>query len=125
MAALTGPIVGRDVELVELDEMLGALASGASACVAIEGEPGIGKSRLLSELGHRAEQKECLVVTGVAAEFERDLPCGVWVDALDAHVASRAADLRTEWPADVGLELGAILPSLRPSRFDRRESLAD
>ena len=55
MAALTGPIIGREVELGELDELLGALKGGASACVAIEGEPGIGKTRLLSELGRRAE----------------------------------------------------------------------
>jgi predicted ATPase len=76
-AAPASPIVGRDVELAELDAMLSALASGASTCVAIEGEPGIGKTRLLSELGHRAEANGCLVVTGAAAAFERDLPFGV------------------------------------------------
>jgi signal transduction histidine kinase len=125
MAAQAGPIVGRDIELGELDELLGALASGASACVAIEGEPGIGKTRLLSELGHRAQENGCLVVTGAAAEFERDLPFGVWADALDAYVASQPLDLRADWPPDVVLELGEILPSLRPSRFGRRESVAD
>src|SRR5215208_4030153 len=111
MAALSGPIVGRDVELGELDEMLGALASGASACVAIQGEPGIGKTRLLSELGHRAEEHGCLMVTGAAAEFERDLPFGVWADALDAYVASQALELPAEWPPEIVLELGEILPS--------------
>jgi signal transduction histidine kinase/tetratricopeptide (TPR) repeat protein len=125
MATATGPIVGRDVELAALDEVLGALPGGASACVAIEGEPGIGKTRLLAELGRRAQARDCQVVAGAAAEFERDLPFGVWTDALDAHVASRALDLRAEWPADVVLELGAILPSLRPSRFERSESVAD
>ncbi len=125
MAALTGPLVGREVELAELDDLLGALTSGAPACVAIEGEPGIGKTRLLSELGLRAEAKGCLVLTGAAAEFERDLPFGVWADALDAFVASQAADLRSRWAPDMVLELGEILPSLRPSRFGRRESVAD
>jgi signal transduction histidine kinase len=124
-AAPAGPIVGRDVELAELDAMLGALTNGASACVAIEGEPGIGKTRLLSELGRRAEEKGCLVVTGAAAEFERDLPFGVWADALDSYVASQALDLRSGWPPDVVLELGEILPSLRPSGLGRRESVAD
>jgi len=125
MAALTGPIIGRDAELGELDALLGALAQGASGCVAIEGEPGIGKTRLLSELGRRAEGHGCRVVTATAAEFERDLPFSVWADALDPHVASEELDLRAEWPPDVVLELGEILPSLRPSRFERRESVAD
>ena len=113
--ALAGPLVGRDAELAELDAMLGVLAGGASACVAVEGEPGIGKTSLLSELRHRAEEHGCLVLNGVAAEFERDLPFSVWTDALDAYVASQALDLEAVGPADVVLELGEILPSLRPS----------
>src|SRR5215208_726322 len=124
-AALAGPIVGRDVELAELDAMLGALSAEASACVAIEGEPGIGKTTLLSELGHRAEESECLVLTGAAAEFERGLPFGVWADALDAYVASQALDLRAEWSPDVIFELAEVLPSLRSSSLGRRESVAD
>jgi signal transduction histidine kinase/tetratricopeptide (TPR) repeat protein len=124
-AALAGPIVGRDVELAELDAMLGALSAEASACVAIEGEPGIGKTTLLSELGHRAEESGCLVLTGAAAEFERGLPFGVWADALDAYVASQALDLRAEWPPDVVFELAEVLPSLRSSSLGRRESVAD
>src|SRR5215218_931946 len=125
MAVLTGPVVGRNIELGEFDEMLGALANRASACVAIEGEPGIGKTRLLAELAHRAEENRCLVVTGAAAEFERGLPFGVWADALDAYVASQALDLRAEWPPDVVFELAEVLPSLRSSSPGRRESVAD
>jgi hypothetical protein len=56
--------------------------------VAVEGEPGIGKTSLLSELRHRAEDHGCLLLYGLAAEFERELPFSVWTDALDAHVAS-------------------------------------
>jgi signal transduction histidine kinase len=122
--ALAGPIVGRDAELAALDAMLGVLIGGASACVALEGEPGIGKTSLLSELRHRAEEHGCLVLNGVAAEFERDLPFSVWTDALDAYVASQALDLEAIG-ADVVLELGEILPSLRPSGLGRGESVAD
>src|SRR5919109_1076044 len=125
MAVLAAPIVGREAELAELDSLLGALSNGASCCVAIEGDPGIGKTRLLSELGHRADANGCLVVTGAAAEFERDLPFSVWADALDAYVVSHELDLRSEWPADVVLELGEILPSLCPSDVGHRESVAD
>ena len=106
--ALAGPLVGRDAELAELDALLGVLMGGASACVAVGGEPGIGKTSLLSELGHRAEELGCLVLNGVAAEFERDLPFSVWTDALDAYVASQALDLEALGPLDVVLELGRL-----------------
>src|SRR5215216_8207641 len=98
---------------------------GRSACVAIEGEPGIGKTSLLAELRHSAEARGCLVLDGVAAEFERDLPFSVWTDALDAYVASQALDPEAVGPADVVLELGEIVPSLRPSGRGRRETVAD
>ena len=123
--ALAGPIVGRDAELAELDAMLAMLKGGGSACVAVEGEPGIGKTSLLSELRHRAKEHGCLVLSGVAAEFERDLPFSVWTDALDTYVASQPLDPEALGPPDVVLELGEILPSLRPSGVGRGESVAD
>ena len=93
--------------------MLDDLDGGAPACVVVEGEPGIGKTWLLSELRRRAEGRGHLVLAGSAAEFERDLPFGVWVDALDDYVASQellAGDgVDGEWLAD----LSGVLPSLR------------
>ena len=83
------PIVGRQSELEQLDAALEALAAGMPACLAVEGEPGIGKTRLLTELRSRAEERGHLVLSGSAAEFERDLPYGVWVEALDAYVVSQ------------------------------------
>jgi signal transduction histidine kinase len=115
---VAGPIVGRDAELAELDAMVDALTRAKPACVAVQGEPGIGKTSLLAELRHRAEQRGCLVLDGLAAEFERDLPFSVWTDALDAHVAALALEL----PAAMAGELGDILPSLQGSNGG---SLAD
>ncbi len=100
----TGPLVGRRYELDELEAGLEALAAGASACVAVEGEPGIGKSRLLAELQSRAEERGHLVLSGAAAEFERDLPYGVWVEALDAYVTAQELD---------DPELAAVMPFMR------------
>jgi predicted ATPase len=52
--------------------------------VVLTGEPGIGKSSLLRELGRAAEARGCLVLEGRATEMERELPFGLVVDALDA-----------------------------------------
>ena len=55
------PTVGRESELELLEGALDAVAAeGGSVCVAVEGEPGIGKSRLLAELSNRAEERGCL-----------------------------------------------------------------
>jgi DNA-binding CsgD family transcriptional regulator/tetratricopeptide (TPR) repeat protein len=119
---LTGtPTVGRQPELNRLEAALETLAAGSQACVVIEGDPGIGKTRLLSELGVRAEKAGSLVLTGSATEFERELPFGPWVDALDAFVAAQELDLEDVWEAELVLEIGEIIPSLRrPARRVRK-----
>ena len=85
-------------------------------CVSIVGEPGIGKTRLLAELRERAEERRHIVLSGVASEFERDIPFSVFVDALDAYVASQDLRARDGWSADLERELGRILPSLAGER---------
>ena len=102
------PIVGRDGELARLEAALDALGGGEPACLAVEGEPGIGKTRLLAELRRRADDRGHLVLEGAAAEFERDLPYGVWVEALDAYVASQQLGPTPRLLAD----LAVALPSL-------------
>jgi DNA-binding NarL/FixJ family response regulator/tetratricopeptide (TPR) repeat protein len=111
VASSPGQTVGRDPELERLDRALDDLADGAPACIAVEGEPGIGKTRLLGELRERAERRGHLVLGGTAAEFERDVPFGVWVDALDAYVASRELDT-DRWSTGLGDQLAGVLPSL-------------
>ena len=95
-----GPTVGRESELEQIDATLDALAAGRSACIALDGEPGIGKTHLLTELRRRAEERGYLVLGGSATEFERDLPFSVWVDALDAYVASQELELGESWSAE-------------------------
>src|SRR5262245_35641874 len=69
--------VGRERELEQLDQALDGLASTAPNCLALAGEPGIGKTHLLSELRRRGEERHCVVLVGSATEFERDLPFSV------------------------------------------------
>ncbi|HEV2815503.1 MAG TPA: AAA family ATPase, partial [Solirubrobacteraceae bacterium] len=97
-------MVGREHELAQLETALTALDGGSSPCVALEGEAGIGKTRLLTELRELADARGHLVLSGQAAEFERDVPFSVWVDALDAYVASQGIE--------AGDDLAPLLPSL-------------
>src|SRR4051812_38859149 len=89
------PLVGREAPLAQLEALLDGLDAGREQWLAVTGEPGIGKTRLLAELRARSEKRGHLVLDAAASEFERDLPYGVWIDALDAHVASR--ELAAGW----------------------------
>ena len=81
------PLVGRRRELDSVDAALDELRSPASRWLVVRGEPGTGKTRLLAELCDRAREREFLALVGRGSEMERDLPFGVWVAALDDHVA--------------------------------------
>jgi ATP/maltotriose-dependent transcriptional regulator MalT len=110
-------LVGRARELAEIDGVLNRLAAGQPWLVQVVGEPGIGKSRLLAELCTRAEDRGYLVLDGRAAEFERDIPFGLIVDALNDYLGSlEPALLRT---LDEGMlaDLASVFPSV--PRYDR------
>jgi DNA-binding CsgD family transcriptional regulator/tetratricopeptide (TPR) repeat protein len=108
-------LVGRDTELEQLEAALDGLDDGAPGYLALEGEPGIGKTRLLDELRARAESRGHVVLSGAAAEFEQDMPFSVWVDALDAYVLSQDFGEHQSWDDALATELGRVLPSLRPA----------
>jgi DNA-binding CsgD family transcriptional regulator len=105
-------LVGRARELAELEGALDQLAAGEPWCVQIVGEPGIGKSRLLSELCRRGEDRGYLVLNGRAAEFERDIPFGLIVDALNDYFGSLEPAVLRALDDDVPHELAAIFPAL-------------
>jgi DNA-binding NarL/FixJ family response regulator len=84
--SIARPTVGRDAELAKVDGVLDGLTRPGCACLVVEGEPGIGKTRLLAELRERAAERGHLVLAGSAAEFERDVALSVWADALDEHL---------------------------------------
>jgi DNA-binding NarL/FixJ family response regulator len=111
-AGTAATLVGREVELEHLEAALDALTAGGPAYVTLEGEPGIGKTRLLGELRARAEQRGHVVLSGAAAEFEREMPFSVWVDALDAYVVSQDFAEHESWDEELAAELGQVLPSL-------------
>lgn len=73
---------GRDADLGVLREALDGAVAGHLTVVSVEGEAGIGKSRLLAEALDVARVGGLQVVGGQAVEFERTRPFGVWTDTL-------------------------------------------
>jgi ATP/maltotriose-dependent transcriptional regulator MalT len=102
-------LVGRDQELAVLERALDEVEGGSARAVGLRGEPGIGKSRLLGELAARAERRGHLVISGRAAELERDLPFALLIDALDRRLAS---DPPRRLDYEHLAQLAAVLPAV-------------
>src|SRR5690348_10766377 len=92
---LTGrsPLVGRDGELRTFADAVDAAVGGDFRFLAVVGEPGVGKSRLLAELSALATDRGLTTLSGRAAEFEQIMPFSVLVDALDDHLEARRPEI--------------------------------
>ena len=93
--------VGREQELRTLQAALRGAAKDERGGVLVCGEPGIGKTRLLSELAAHARDDGWTVLSGAADELAGSLPYGLFVDALDDRLAELG-------PARLGLDSDAI-----------------
>ena len=120
MGVATAPLVGRAEELALLDGALAELTRGEWKAVELVGEPGIGKTRLLSELATRAGRRDQLVLSGSASEVEGDLPFWVFVNALDDYVRGLDPRLLDLLDAGVRTQLGNVFPSLSSVADQRR-----
>src|SRR5262245_39693776 len=114
MAQFASDLVGRVPELAEFERTLGRLRGGQGSALAVLGEPGIGKSRLLAEFVARTGGQET-VLTGSASEYERGLPFGPFIDALDGYVQSLDPQQLAPLADEDLAQLAHILPSRRVS----------
>ncbi len=90
------PLVGRDQDLDDLVGLHASIgsSSGAGRVAVVEGEAGIGKTRLVEELAGRLSAVGAVVLRGGAYEDEANLPYRPVIDLLRDRV--RAG---TEWLA--------------------------
>ena len=115
-------LVGRGAELAVLGTTLDRAARAQPTAVALIGEPGIGKTILLTELGRMADARGMLVLAGGASEFESDMPFWLFVDALDEYVRGLPPTRLSALDDDVHAELGHVLPSWSASAGQPRSS---
>lgn len=85
-------LVERDAELATLEQLLGQAAGGSCQTVLLEGEAGVGKSRLAHELVRRSQVRGCEAIVGMCSERDRDFPFAPFVDALRQRLTPMAED---------------------------------
>jgi DNA-binding CsgD family transcriptional regulator/tetratricopeptide (TPR) repeat protein len=83
-------LIGREVELAELEAALADAADGRPSLAFVAGESGVGKSRLLAELERRACESGALVLAGDCVDLgDSELPYAPLVAALRPLARSR------------------------------------
>ena len=107
-----GPFVGRGNEYGLLIGLLAHLTGGTGHVVLIEGEPGIGKSRLMQELAAYARGRGLRTLTTRCYEIERAMPYQPVID-LVTQAAELAPAVTLQKLAPVSLaEIAALVPAL-------------
>ena len=72
------PLIGRETELAAFRSGLDALGRGETQTLLIEGEPGIGKSRLVAALREIARSQNTICLVGEANAIEGQRPYHAW-----------------------------------------------
>lgn len=88
----TAPFVGRLSELAQLTAVLEGGLAGRGSFVVVAGEPGVGKSRTLAELGRRAVALGAQVLIGRCYEGEGGQAFWPWVQVFRSFAAGRDAE---------------------------------
>jgi DNA-binding SARP family transcriptional activator len=76
------PMVGRDRQLQILDQLLDESAQAGPCFATLVGEPGIGKTRLATELIGLAEEREVSVLVGRCSQDDGAPPLWPWASVL-------------------------------------------
>ncbi len=104
--------VGREQERLDIRMTLDRAATGSGGMLFIAGVPGIGASRLASEVASEAAKKGWWVLSGRCAEQDV-APLGPFRDVLATAVASAGAKSLQEAVGDSGPLLAQLVPGLR------------
>ncbi|MBN1889682.1 MAG: tetratricopeptide repeat protein [Thermoflexales bacterium] len=120
LAANTRQIVNRAAERTILAESLQKLARGVSSLIIIEGEAGIGKSLLISDLRRQAEAMQIGIFAGAGDAVERSTAYHAWRSifnqVFDLSVMADPAAQRQHFLdlIDCNSELRRLAPLLNP-----------
>jgi DNA-binding SARP family transcriptional activator len=112
------PLVGRDRELVLLRRTWAAVQRGGGAFTLLEGEPGVGKSRLAKSFLSEVERSAGAVLLARCQGFEPEVPYQPIRDALRNGLREEAEEVEaarlalTGAPPQLVAEIARLLPEL-------------
>ncbi len=105
-------LVGRAETLASLDRLITEVRAGRGRVALIEGEAGIGKSRLVAEAKTRVTALDWLILHGSCFEHDSALPYGPLLDLLRTFCATRSPEQLARDFGPTASELMILLPEL-------------
>lgn len=114
-AAPRGQIIpiGREAELKQLTHQLDEALAGTGSLVMIGGEPGIGKTHLISALAETARMRGALVVTGHCYEMEGSPPYSPFIEMIEWSMRNGSRDNLRHMLGEDAPEVARLVPELR------------
>jgi class 3 adenylate cyclase/tetratricopeptide (TPR) repeat protein len=120
--------VGRDTEVQTLGNSLEKAAAGKGQIVAVIGEPGVGKSRLLWEFTHSSRTRGWLILESAAVSYGQATAYLPIVELLRAYFKIQDWDDRRQIREKMTgklLTLDKTLDSVRPALFELFDMAVD
>ncbi len=102
-------LVDRTAELEKLKTAFENALINRFSVVALQGETGVGKTRLMQELAVRAQSKGAVVLYGTA---EDGLPYAAWIDAARQYVAQAPTELLRRALGQHAPEFARLVPDV-------------
>jgi class 3 adenylate cyclase/tetratricopeptide (TPR) repeat protein len=131
LPGLRAPLIGRAVEMAALQQAVDALAAGQGQIVAVMGEAGLGKSRLIAELRQTLERTGAIApasaLEGAAADisiqwlegrsfsYEMSTPYAPFISLLTQFAGMQSG----QPPAEAYAQLKTTLDRLAPQESER------
>jgi hypothetical protein len=109
---VAGQLRGRERELAVLTDAIGAAVDARGCLVLVEGEPGIGKTRLALEAARHARNHGVLVLAGRCRENGGRPPLWPWIDVLTRLVTTLDDDALEAHVDDGAPALVRLVPSV-------------
>jgi ABC-type oligopeptide transport system substrate-binding subunit len=107
------PFIGREKELSELQKRLNAAINGECQFVVVQGEPGVGKTRVLDEIENLARARKLPVLHGRSIEQDGAFPYQGFCEAIQEYFRSKDIGSLTGGSIDLS-DLAPDLVSLFP-----------
>src|ERR687889_1287197 len=94
LEGLASPLVGRDGEFRLVNDKLGEVHQGRGAFVAVIGEAGLGKSRLLAEVSNAAKSgPQVAWLEGRSVSYEQAVTYYPWRQVIRAAIGAKEGDV--------------------------------
>jgi DNA-binding NarL/FixJ family response regulator len=103
-------LIGRRSELAVLGDAMADAAAGTGRLVLVEGDAGVGKTRLVQEFADRAARQGATVLSGGCVRLEADIPYAAFDEALPGTFFTGTTDRAAEFRRVAGTIAGAGQP---------------